>query len=79
MASVPGQHTPADTPECTGHGDRRVWLATVFMPFTSPGRWQGADMLAYWCSAIVRGESINTADLRLRQRHDDARNQNDGL
>ena len=42
----------------------RVDKETVFMPFHFSGRWQGADMLAYYPSGaapIVRGEAINTA------------------
>ena len=41
----------------------RVAPDTVFMPFHFSGRWQGADMLAYYPSGaapIVRGEAINT-------------------
>jgi hypothetical protein len=42
----------------------RVGPDTVFMPFHFSGRWQGADMLAYYpngAAPIVRGEAINTA------------------
>ena len=41
----------------------RVAADTVFMPFHFSGRWQGADMLAYYptgAAPIVRGEAINT-------------------
>jgi formate dehydrogenase major subunit len=36
---------------------------TVFVPFHFAGRWQGADMLAYYpegAAPIVRGEAVNT-------------------
>ncbi len=42
----------------------RVDRETVWMPFHFSGRWQGADMLAYYpegAHPIVRGEAINTA------------------
>ncbi|OYY97314.1 MAG: formate dehydrogenase, partial [Polaromonas sp. 28-63-22] len=42
----------------------RVGADTVFLPFHFSGRWQGADMLAYYpngAAPIVRGEAINTA------------------
>lgn len=42
----------------------RVGPDTVFMPYHFSGRWQGADMLAYYPSGahpIVRGEAANTA------------------
>ncbi len=42
----------------------RVGPDTVFMPFHFSGRWQGADMLAYYpngAAPVVRGEAINTA------------------
>jgi formate dehydrogenase major subunit len=42
----------------------RVDRETVWMPFHFSGRWQGADMLAYYpegAAPIVRGEAINTA------------------
>jgi formate dehydrogenase major subunit len=41
----------------------RVGPDTVFMPFHFSGRWQGADMLAYYpngAAPVVRGEAINT-------------------
>jgi len=41
----------------------RVGADTVFMPFHFSGRWQGADLLAYYpngAAPIVRGEAINT-------------------
>lgn len=42
----------------------RVGPDTVFMPFHFSGRWQGADLLAYYpagAAPVVRGEAINTA------------------
>ncbi|MGK6309553.1 formate dehydrogenase subunit alpha [Variovorax sp. DT-64] len=42
----------------------RVAPDTVFMPFHFSGRWQGADMLAYYpagAAPVVRGEAINTS------------------
>ncbi|MDD2808391.1 formate dehydrogenase subunit alpha [Rhodoferax sp.] len=42
----------------------RVGPDTVFMPFHFSGRWQGADMLAYYpagAAPVVRGEAINTS------------------
>jgi formate dehydrogenase major subunit len=42
----------------------RVGSDTVWMPFHFSGRWQGADMLAYYPSGaapVVRGEAVNTA------------------
>jgi formate dehydrogenase major subunit len=42
----------------------RVGPDTVWMPFHFSGRWQGADMLAYYPSGaapVVRGEAVNTA------------------
>jgi formate dehydrogenase major subunit len=42
----------------------RVDSGTVWMPFHFSGRWQGADMLAYYpngAAPIVRGEAVNTA------------------
>ncbi|MDD2926235.1 formate dehydrogenase subunit alpha [Rhodoferax sp.] len=42
----------------------RVGPDTVFMPFHFSGRWQGADMLAYYpdgAHPVVRGEAINTS------------------
>ncbi|MFZ9182803.1 MAG: formate dehydrogenase subunit alpha, partial [Hylemonella sp.] len=42
----------------------RVAPDTVWMPFHFSGRWQGADMLAYYpkgAAPIVRGEAVNTA------------------
>ena len=42
----------------------RVGPDTVFMPFHFSGRWQGADMLAYYPAGahpVVRGEAINTS------------------
>ena len=42
----------------------RVDRETVWLPFHFSGRWQGADMLAYYpegAHPIVRGEAINTA------------------
>ena len=41
----------------------RVGVDTAFMPFHFAGRWQGADMLAYYpegAAPIVRGEAVNT-------------------
>ena len=41
----------------------RVAADTVFLPFHFSGRWQGADMLAYYPAGahpIVRGEAVNT-------------------
>jgi len=41
----------------------RVGPDTCWMPFHFSGRWQGADMLAYYPSGaapIVRGEAVNT-------------------
>ena len=41
----------------------RVAPDTVFLPFHFSGRWQGADMLAYYPAGahpIVRGEAVNT-------------------
>ncbi|TFZ03960.1 formate dehydrogenase subunit alpha [Ramlibacter humi] len=42
----------------------RVGPDTVWMPFHFSGRWQGADLLAYYpngAAPIVRGEAVNTA------------------
>ncbi|MEJ8856180.1 formate dehydrogenase subunit alpha [Variovorax robiniae] len=42
----------------------RVGPDTVFLPFHFSGRWQGADMLAYYptgAAPVVRGEAVNTA------------------
>jgi formate dehydrogenase major subunit len=42
----------------------RVDANTVWMPFHFSGRWQGADMLAYYpkgAAPVVRGEAVNTA------------------
>jgi formate dehydrogenase major subunit len=42
----------------------RVGTNTVWMPFHFSGRWQGADMLAYYpdgAHPVVRGEAVNTA------------------
>jgi formate dehydrogenase major subunit len=42
----------------------RVGTDTVWMPFHFSGRWQGADMLAYYpngAAPVVRGEAVNTA------------------
>jgi formate dehydrogenase major subunit len=42
----------------------RVGQDTVWMPFHFSGRWQGADMLAYYpngAAPVVRGEAVNTA------------------
>ena len=42
----------------------RVDRETVWLPFHFSGRWQGADMLAYYpdgAHPVVRGEAINTA------------------
>ena len=42
----------------------RVDADTVWMPFHFSGRWQGADMLAYYpngAAPVVRGEAVNTA------------------
>jgi formate dehydrogenase major subunit len=42
----------------------RVDTGTVWMPFHFSGRWQGADMLAYYpngAAPVVRGEAVNTA------------------
>jgi formate dehydrogenase major subunit len=42
----------------------RVGTNTVWMPFHFSGRWQGADMLAYYPAGahpVVRGEAVNTA------------------
>jgi formate dehydrogenase major subunit len=42
----------------------RVGPDTVWMPFHFSGRWQGADMLAYYpngAAPVVRGEAVNTA------------------
>ena len=42
----------------------RVGPDTCWMPFHFAGRWQGADMLAYYPSGaapVVRGEAVNTA------------------
>jgi formate dehydrogenase major subunit len=41
----------------------RVGTNTVWMPFHFSGRWQGADMLAYYPAGahpVVRGEAVNT-------------------
>jgi formate dehydrogenase major subunit len=41
----------------------RVGPDTVFLPFHFSGRWQGADLLAYYPAGahpIVRGEAVNT-------------------
>jgi formate dehydrogenase major subunit len=42
----------------------RVDRDTVWLPFHFSGRWQGADMLAYYpdgAHPVIRGEAINTA------------------
>ncbi|MDP3759350.1 MAG: formate dehydrogenase subunit alpha [Ramlibacter sp.] len=42
----------------------RVGPDTCWMPFHFSGRWQGADMLAYYpagAAPVVRGEAVNTA------------------
>ncbi|MEJ6005414.1 formate dehydrogenase subunit alpha [Paucibacter sp. AS339] len=42
----------------------RVDRGTVWLPFHFSGRWQGADMLAYYpegAAPVVRGEAVNTA------------------
>jgi formate dehydrogenase major subunit len=42
----------------------RVDSGTVWMPFHFSGRWQGADMLAYYpngAAPVIRGEAVNTA------------------
>ncbi len=42
----------------------RVGPDTVFLPFHFSGRWQGADLLAYYpkgAAPIIRGEAVNTA------------------
>ncbi len=42
----------------------RVDRQTAFMPYHFAGRWQGADLLAYYpagAAPIVRGEAVNTA------------------
>ncbi len=42
----------------------RVGPDTAFMPFHFAGRWQGADLLAYYpagAAPVVRGEAVNTA------------------
>lgn len=42
----------------------RVDRETVWLPFHFSGRWQGADMLAYYpegAHPVIRGEAINTA------------------
>src|SRR5436190_11364597 len=42
----------------------RVDRGTVWLPFHFSGRWQGADMLAYYpegAHPVVRGEAVNTA------------------
>ena len=42
----------------------RVGADTVWMPFHFSGRWQGADMMAYYpdgAAPVVRGEAVNTA------------------
>ncbi len=41
----------------------RVGTNTIWMPFHFSGRWQGADMLAYYPAGahpVVRGEAVNT-------------------
>jgi formate dehydrogenase major subunit len=42
----------------------RVGPDTCWMPFHFAGRWQGADLLAYYpagAAPVVRGEAVNTA------------------
>ncbi|MCB2020617.1 MAG: formate dehydrogenase subunit alpha [Burkholderiaceae bacterium] len=42
----------------------RVGPGTVFLPFHFAGRWQGADMRAYYpdgAAPIIQGEAVNTA------------------
>ncbi|WP_284614620.1 formate dehydrogenase subunit alpha [Aquabacterium humicola] len=42
----------------------RVDRETVWLPFHFSGRWQGADLLAYYpngAAPVVRGEAVNTA------------------
>jgi formate dehydrogenase major subunit len=42
----------------------RVDRETVWLPFHFSGRWQGADMLAYYPAGahpVIRGEAVNTA------------------
>jgi hypothetical protein len=61
----------------------RVGPDTVFLPFHFSGRWQGADMLAYYPAGahpIVRGEAVNTGTTYgYDSRDDDAGNQDDDL
>ena len=42
----------------------RVGPGTVFLPFHFAGRWQGADLRAYYpegAAPIIQGEAVNTA------------------
>jgi formate dehydrogenase major subunit len=42
----------------------RVGEDTAVLPFHFSGRWQGADLLAYYpqgAHPVVRGEAVNTA------------------
>ncbi|HET6829548.1 MAG TPA: molybdopterin dinucleotide binding domain-containing protein, partial [Ramlibacter sp.] len=42
----------------------RVGEGVAWMPFHFSGRWQGADLLAYYpngAAPVVRGEAVNTA------------------
>ena len=79
-----GEHPHRRAPERAGDGDRaRRGLTRSSCPSTSPG----AGRAPTCCPTtprephpIVRGEAVNTGDdLRLRQRDDDAGNQDDDL
>ena len=58
-------HAHRRAAERAGAGDRAGRARTpCWMPFHFAGRWQGADMLAYYpngAAPVVRGEAVNTA------------------
>jgi formate dehydrogenase major subunit len=78
-----GHHPDRRPAECAGPGDRAGGPDTVFLPFHFSGRWQGADMLAYYpggAHPIVRGEAVNTGTTYgYDSRDDDAGNQDHDL
>ena len=61
----------------------RVDAETVFLPFHFAGRWGGVDLAPYYPAGRHAGGARRGGqhrhDLRLRQRDDDARDQDDGL
>ncbi len=61
----------------------RVDRETVFLPFHFSGKWQGVDLQGLLPGRCIPGGARRGGqhrdDLRLRQRHDDAGNQDHGL